>query len=634
MAYHWRHWRWIHISFAYDVSTACLSLALVSGLQNPSLTPSFSWFSYGMMALIAAAFSFWTQSYRASWRFISVFDLVGSMKTAFLTALVGVPLLHHGTGLNNLEAWVVGQGIILCFLWTAPRCVYRTLCSPHHRFLGLWPHDSASDGLRVLWVGPHTPGAMEPSCRSEDKTSGSFSCIGSITAYPRHVGQTIQGIPVLGTLHHMEHVVHQCGAGGKHPHEVWVSQGTLSSVELAQLRARSQALHLPMRLLLDEDRPSSQHPVANFENSITAQELLERPALRFPAKGLQSFFYHKRLVLCHVDLVYGSWVEMLMAYAPQHVLFLDDDPQRLVALQERFRAHPWFHQCHFRAIPHPDLLPLDLGEEGPVDMILFFPLYDILCCQDMVYVHAAWSHVAWIDRVATAGMHRGCETHVLISPDTSYLSHQTFEGALWFLCEAWWQSMNATAQQRALRSRFLIARMPPLLHPSQGVMAEILGHSSQEHVWHLKAYERAPWVSEQEMQALLCAMLSLVPKMDGVTRHTVCAVDIPFTSTSDLVHRVVTRRSFQASEAETSYPEIMIPVHPSPRVNGEVSYVETSLKHLGYLSPARRISGDHLKPWIEAIQARAQDASPMEMYHLLIQAMESCQGSGFSQKNS
>ena len=152
------------------------------------------------VVVVAQGLVFWSIGlHRGLWRFASIPDLWNIIRAALLGALaVGLALFLF----NRLEgvpriALVVYPALLILFL-SAPRLAYRMW-----RDRGLAVH-AAAVGKRVLILGAGRAGEM---LARDIRRDSEYLLVGFLDDNPRLKGTKIHGLPVLGSIERLAHVL-------------------------------------------------------------------------------------------------------------------------------------------------------------------------------------------------------------------------------------------------------------------------------------------------------------------------------------------------------------------------------------------------------------------------------------------
>jgi hypothetical protein len=621
--------RRMHAVFLWDVLSACMAPGLVSAWRNPDFVPGFPPLCYAVMALVSAAFLFWTDSFRPSWRFLTASDLATCLKTALLTDILAMTIIHHMAPVDHPLLWGCALLAIQIPFLLVPRCLVCAWSSAPTKLHGLWPsvRPGHKEGARVLWGGDLQ--TIVSRIRTlEHVPHDPFVPAGILVPQASFTGQTVDGIPLLGTTDRLEQIVHQLEPEGIRPRWLWWAGEPPEDQEAAFLQAETGALQI---VTAPAPEPLFLHTFAaaslpgNRSLPDIHQHVLNRSPLHFQSSGLHGATAHKKLVLAHADQgAHGAWIETLMACSPRHVFFLDHQAGRLKGLHDRMRHTPWAHLCSFHLLPAPAAFCQSAGVSFTADTLLAFPPQGTMACEDAMMAGTVWSCLAWTRAMADTAVATGCSSCLLVTPDLAHLPQGVFEHTLWTFAEGFWRSMNTPENNPGGAGRFLTMRIPPLLSPVHGFMKQVMERPAILHgPWHPAVDESAPWISEQETSSLLSAVLALLSSMDTGRKQTVFAASLPVQASADIIRRIWEAMNLNAEQ--DMHMDVVFPVRhtvPLPSAFQTRKTLAAVQPFIHEAAPACR----YPELWMQTLEALLEDATsttlrPRDLHGRLGQAL-------------
>ena len=422
--------------------------------------------------LPAAAFAYrWFGLYDAKWRFASLPDLLNILRAASVLAvgLLAVDyVLVSPMVLGEFffgKVWILAYWMIQVFLLSGPRIAYRAFKDRRRAR----KRARAADGPApepALVLGRSSE--AEPVLRALEIAGSGMRAIGLVSPRIADAGQTLRGVPVLGTLAEIERVLDDLERGGQRPQRLVLCPSVLQAKDLADAAyaaARRHGVALARAQPIEEDdAPARIAPLA-------MEDLLLRPTVAIEMARLEGLVAGRRIAVTGGGGSIGAEiVRRLVKLGADEVLVIENAEPALYTVVEGAAA--------LGARTSVTGALCDVRERARLQAVLdgFRP--------DLVFHAAALKHVHVLERdwgegiktnvlgsanVADATLRCGARAMVMISTDKA-VEPVSILGATKRLAEMYVQALDARLEAtdpRPDRQRLIAVRFGNVLG-SQG----------------------------------------------------------------------------------------------------------------------------------------------------------------------
>lgn len=277
---------------------------------------------------------------RAHWRYISVHDLVALIRSSimsFLVLLLAIFFIDRGWQLPR-STLILAFGLDLGL--TAGLLILRRMLHEggvHGLLQAVVAGNLRLDGATAL-VLVGSPDQADAFLRGHPRGAGhGYSPIGIISDAPESMGQSVRGVPVMGTTAKIESVLSAFADRGGAKAAIFLGEEahTLIGGDLAArlLNDGVKLLRLPKLTDLSDS-------TANSPREINVEELLPRPPIRLDLARIQQLVAGKRVMVTGAGGSIGSELcRQVTALGCAHISLLDNSEFLLFTIGSEIEAH-------------------------------------------------------------------------------------------------------------------------------------------------------------------------------------------------------------------------------------------------------------------------------------------------------
>jgi FlaA1/EpsC-like NDP-sugar epimerase len=409
---------------------------------------------------------------RSPWKYVSISDLSKIVLTAAVPAifLVLVDFVSRGQLVVPRTVPVI-YWLVQIFLLAAPRVAYRMYRSQRRQrraFRGVYR-------MPVLIAGTDDEAEQLIRRLSRDAVS-SLDPVALLAARSRHVGERIQGVPILGQIGNLDEVMRDLELRGIKPRRLIVTRDTLENAdEIDELLVSARRLGLATVRASDSlrDIGSPSGPVKLAPVSI--DDLLNRSAREMDMSPVHDLVAGRRVVVTGAGGSIGSELcRQIAAMEPSELMLLDQSELALWGIARELRvAYPDLPTVqHLGSINDRTGLAAAFTSFRPELVFHAAALKHV----DLVEAHpvaAAATNTLGTRLVAEAALAAGATCAVFISTDkavhpVSVLGATKRAGELvWAACD---RRNGGPAEDHGRRTRFLTVRFGNVLGSSGSVI--------------------------------------------------------------------------------------------------------------------------------------------------------------------
>ena len=325
------------LAFLHDILMAGLCLGLAMYMRVGDLAFGFyaSVVLYGTpVFMLIAAISFRAVGmYRGIWRYASIADLMAIARAVTLAVLVFVFVTMLVSRFEAMPRSVpVLQWLLLIFLLGAPRIAYRLFKDARLSRLVSTKRDEC---IPVLLLGAGDASELFIRATAND-VRASYRAVGIVDQTGRRIGRAIHGVPVLGLMPELPHIVRRLAQRGQHPQKLVITDpGLVSSVE-----ALGTLINLAERSGLSVARLPSLTEFKTAVNDgrveirpIALEDLLGRPQTRLDLDAMRALIAGKRVLVTGAGGTIGSeLVRQIADFGPAALILTDNGEYNLYAV--------------------------------------------------------------------------------------------------------------------------------------------------------------------------------------------------------------------------------------------------------------------------------------------------------------
>lgn len=436
------------VSLAYDFLIAgCAFIAAyltVYGYPEIFAIPSLNEKLLGF--LVAATVGFLVFStYRGSWRYASIPDMVAIIQGAVVTVVIytaGAFLMSRGQ--NIPRAVPVLTLIYMVSGQAGARLLYRIVVeSLRRRGKSFGGEDENVPMVLLCGLSDKAESFIRATRRNQ-----AFRIVGIVDDSHINMGRSIQGVRVLGTLDNLDRVLHKLRQNGRNVGELVVTEVSPSRQRLAHIVGRGNAISLKVSRIPDFTEVSALSSDQLLQPKlIELGDLLDRPEVKADLEGVARLVRGKVVLATGAAGSIGSELcRQVARLGPRRLIIVDNSEFML------YRCNTELGDAH----PDLDLVPriVDVRDARRVAAVFaeFKP--------ELVFHAAALKHVPLMEEnpleaiktnllgtrnVADAALANRASTFVMISTDKA-VNPTNIMGATKRAAEAYCQALDMQSQ--------------------------------------------------------------------------------------------------------------------------------------------------------------------------------------------
>ncbi|MEC9152381.1 MAG: nucleoside-diphosphate sugar epimerase/dehydratase [Pseudomonadota bacterium] len=317
------------IAYIHDVCMASISFPLSLFLRVGSDMSYFAApFLLEAMTLftVVAAVVFWLANmYRGVWRYASLNDLVAITKAVTLVVLIFLPLLFLASRLQDIpRSLPLINWFVLLVLLGGPRFLYRIF---KDRRMEHVLEANGTNRVPALLIGAGDSAELFIREQIRDKAAA-YQLLGVIDETGKRVGREIHGVPVLGRLEDIEHVVEQELLTA--PQRLILTHDGIDGEHVRTLLtfADRQGMSLGRLPRLAELRDGMSDPTAI--RPVAVEDLLGRPRTVLDQKSMRTLVKDRRVLVTGAGGTIGAELVRQIANIGPSTLVLFDCAEYLL----------------------------------------------------------------------------------------------------------------------------------------------------------------------------------------------------------------------------------------------------------------------------------------------------------------
>jgi len=326
------------LAFGHDVAMAYLAFivayALRLGLDAPLQNPAV-YLTAAAFAAVAGVVYLFTGLYRHVWEYVSTKDAMNVLRSASLIILVFLPALFFVTRLETFPRSlpVISWFVLVLFL-AGPRLLVRL--ASDRQFAGSWRQPEG--GTPILVIGAGAEG--EQFVRAVQKSrSAAYTILGFITANPARVGQSIQGVEVLGRDADLSTVIVKLARRGMKPEKIVVVRAKVSGAELTAFLDVAEAHQCGLARVPPPAELRDYDDAALKPRPIAINDVLGRPQMSLDRAAMAELIRGRRILITGAGGSIGAELtRQIVAIGPSHLALVDYGEFNLYTIDYDIRA--------------------------------------------------------------------------------------------------------------------------------------------------------------------------------------------------------------------------------------------------------------------------------------------------------
>lgn len=334
----------ISYDFLMSLMTVPLALWILVGGDIVNYPISFIIKHMFVFSLLSISVFLWMKTYRAMWRYVSVYEIMTIVASVTCTVLLYIPIMMMAqTILMPRSVIILIWGLNISFL-SAGRFIYRIL-QDYISFQDgkLSTSDDKLARLLLVGISDQTGHFIQEINRYARR---SYKIVGIIDNDRHHLGGQIHGVEVIGTVDNLKKIITRLNAIGEQPHHLVITDPDFKGEPLRKIMELSKSLKVDVARtpkLADFKKSSSR----NIEiEPISIEDLLQRPEVVLDHQSMHDFVHGKRIMVTGAGGTIGSeLIRQIAGFGPAHLTLVDHSEYSLysldLTLSEKYASLSW-----------------------------------------------------------------------------------------------------------------------------------------------------------------------------------------------------------------------------------------------------------------------------------------------------
>ncbi|MBX7085519.1 MAG: polysaccharide biosynthesis protein [Leptospirales bacterium] len=438
-----------------DLMIAASSIYLANALRFDSLIPQ-SWPTYpgaaealNVLALVVATrgVCFVLMGlYRSLWAYASIPDLLLILKTTAVSSLCILAILLFYNRLEGIPRTVLILDSVLVFLLLGFRSFSWRL------FRDIYFVRRARGGRRTLLIGA---GVTANRLVTDLRTNESLQImpIGYLDDDPAKGGAHLQGLPVLGKIEDLDHVLTE-----KRIAEVIISAKLPGSV-IRHIYRTCETRHIPCKTLPPLSELLARPDIGKSIRNVSLEDLLGRDVVRLETEGIRKAIENKVVLITGAGGSIGSEVcRQILTYSPGVIVLFENAETPLYEIDYELRKLCLENnlRTHIDAVIGDVRNVEDLAQvfrQNEINTVFHCAAYKHVPMMELHPEEAVKNNVLGTINVANAARDAGVERFVMISTDKA-VNPVNVMGATKRIAEIYIQNLARVTDTRYITVRF------------------------------------------------------------------------------------------------------------------------------------------------------------------------------------
>ncbi len=331
------------VAYAHDIVMAAVSFVLSFYLRLGDVfylySPDIVEIGTAVFTVVCAVAFWFVGLYRGIWRYASTNDLLAITRAVTLSVLLYLLVMFFWTRLEELPRSVLLiNWFILMVLLGGPRFLYRIIKDRGVVFLS----EAAGSSARVPVLLAGTGDGAELFIRGV-AGDANYGVVGIVAEKRDRVGQSIRGIPVLGTIDDIPAVVGHLESRGRRPQRLILTKDDMEGPKVRRLLETVQGLGMTLARIprLTEFKSGVQDQIE--VRPIAVEDLLGRPQTSLDRDAMRALIRNRRVLVTGAGGSIGSELtRQVSAFEPASLTLVENTEFNLYTIDmeiaERFPA--------------------------------------------------------------------------------------------------------------------------------------------------------------------------------------------------------------------------------------------------------------------------------------------------------
>ena len=278
--------------------------------------------------------------YRGMWRYTGLRDLWHILEATFLQSLILITLVLYKFGFIGFSRGIfVIDWVLTVFMAGGVRVLIRSLYSYYDgSTLPFYQESCSADRNNVLILGAGRAG--EKVVR-EIMGSGQirYRPVGFLDNDGSKSGRTIHGVPVIGSLAELPHVIEK-----KCVNEILIAIAEASGEQMREIIDACKETGLPYKILPGMDEIINGKVGIKSLRDVSYQDLLGRSPVQLDTTRISQYLSGKTILITGCGGSIGSeLVRQVVRFTPSRLILVDVSESNLYAIQMELQHELKFH---------------------------------------------------------------------------------------------------------------------------------------------------------------------------------------------------------------------------------------------------------------------------------------------------
>lgn len=474
-----RYWK-STVAFVHDVFMSAAALLLATWMRLGTLDhPAFDTaltIGLPVFAAIAACCYLVSGMYRGIWSYASLNDLVAITKTTAAAILIFTLLMFLFNRLEDIPRSVpVITWFVLMALIGGPRFLYRLIRD--RRLLRLLKGE-VNRGTPILLVGAGDGAELFLRAVRNDRRS-TYDVIGTIDDKTTRIGQTIHGVPILGALKDLGHILESLERRNRRPTRIALAKSDerLDATLVRRVLNSADAYGIPVFRLpeITSLTDSVQAEALNLR-PIAIEDLIGRPRTHLDRAPIRDLIAGARIAVTGAGGTIGREItRQIAALGPARLLLLDHCEYNLYELELELgsRCAGVNARSVLADVRDRGAIERLFAEEGP-ELVFHAAALKHVPIVELNPHEGVLTNVCGTRSVADAALSAGARAMVLISTDKA-VQPTNVMGASKRMAEAYCQGLDlaaatANGDAASTSTRYVVVRFGNVLGSTGSVV--------------------------------------------------------------------------------------------------------------------------------------------------------------------
>jgi FlaA1/EpsC-like NDP-sugar epimerase len=274
--------------------------------------------------------------YRGMWRYTSTEDVIRLIQATTASVLAAVTVVLYANRfagyprsvfvLQGMLAFLFTGGVRLAIRWGYSRFGYRWAARPSTP--GGVPERPKRPLRRVLVIGAGSAG--EKLVREvQDNPGLPYRIAAFLDDDPHKWGRRLHGIPVLGGVDDLPHVVRKKGI-----HEIFIAVPSASGDAMRRITRACEASGIPYKTLPGIGQLMTGHVSVQVLRNVSYEDLLGRPPVKLETSVVREVLAGKRVLVTGAGGSIGSELcRQIVRFDPSELILLDASEANLFRIE-------------------------------------------------------------------------------------------------------------------------------------------------------------------------------------------------------------------------------------------------------------------------------------------------------------